>query len=68
MAAIDTEFPADWDVNKGHLVHSDDPEEIYREYAHLRSTCPVAHVDAHSGYWILTKYDCDPMPSFIPVN
>ena len=57
MAAVDTEFPANWDVNKGHLVHSDDPEKIYREYAHLRSTCPVAHVDAHSGYWILTKYD-----------
>ncbi|KAE8327785.1 cytochrome P450 [Aspergillus sergii] len=56
MAATDIEFPANWDVNNGHLVHSNDPEKIYREYDHLRSTCPVAHVDAHGGYWILTKY------------
>lgn len=57
MAATAVHFPADWDVNQGQLVHSNDPEKIYTEYAHLRKTCPVAHVDAHNGYWILTKYD-----------
>ncbi|KAJ5812200.1 hypothetical protein N7474_008501 [Penicillium riverlandense] len=57
MATTDLGFPSDWDVNQGQLVHSNVPEKIYREYAHLRKTCPVAHVNAHGGYWILTKYD-----------
>jgi cytochrome P450 len=31
-----------------------DPHPVYRE---LRARCPVAHTDAHDGYWIVTGYD-----------
>ncbi|KAL4936397.1 hypothetical protein BDV06DRAFT_227940 [Aspergillus oleicola] len=37
------------------LVTSNEPEKIYREYNYLRSHCPVAHVDKHNGYWVLTS-------------
>ncbi|KAK7191744.1 hypothetical protein DPSP01_008023 [Paraphaeosphaeria sporulosa] len=47
----------DWDINNSAIVNSDNPQEIYKEYAYLRRQCPVAHVDKHNGYWILTKYE-----------
>ena len=28
--------------------------EIYKD---LRTRCPVAHTDAHGGYWLVTRYD-----------
>jgi hypothetical protein len=64
MGLVDIEFPPDWDVNKGQLVHNNEPNQIYKEYAHLRKTCPVAHVDAHNGYWILTKFVSFPTIGF----
>lgn len=56
MASADITMPSDWDINTSALVTSNEPEMIYREYDYLRSHCPVAHVDKHNGYWILTKY------------
>jgi cytochrome P450 len=29
----------------------------WSKYAELRSGCPVAHTDAHGGFWVLSKYD-----------
>ena len=55
MGSIDVELPHRWDINNSAAVVSDDPEEIYKEWDHLRSKCPVARVDRHNGYWILTK-------------
>lgn len=46
-----------WDINNSAIVNSDNPEEIYKEYDYIRKQCPVAHVDKHNGYWILTRYD-----------
>ena len=25
--------------------------------AELRARCPVAHTDAHGGFWVVTRYD-----------
>ncbi len=55
MGSIDVELPHGWDINNSAAVVSDDPEEIYKEWDYLRSKCPVARVDRHDGYWILTK-------------
>ncbi|KAL3459373.1 cytochrome P450 [Aspergillus heterothallicus] len=49
--------PQDWDINTSALVTSNEPEKIYREYDYLRTHCPVAHVDKHDGYWVLTRYN-----------
>lgn len=29
----------------------------WSKYQDLRSNCPVAHTDAHGGFWVLSKYD-----------
>lgn len=56
MATADVEIPKDWNVNDSEAVISNDPEKIYKEYDYMRQSCPVAHVDRHNGYWMLTKY------------
>lgn len=53
-------FLGEWNINDSELVNGGDPEKIYKEYNHLRSQCPVAHVDKHNGYWVLTKYESIP--------
>lgn len=47
--------PHGWNMNDSAIVNSNDPTAIYEEYKYLRSHCPVAHVDKHNGYWVLTK-------------
>ena len=32
-------------------------EDWRRQYRELRATCPVARVDSHGGYTVLTRYD-----------
>jgi cytochrome P450 len=32
-------------------------ETKYARYREMRTKCPVAHSDAHGGYWLLAKYD-----------
>jgi cytochrome P450 len=32
------------------------PDTAPDVYAELRRRCPVAHTDAHGGYWVLTRY------------
>ena len=56
MPAVKLELPEDWDINNSAAVVSDNPQEVYKEWDYLRSQCPVAHVDRHNGYWILTKW------------
>lgn len=29
----------------------------WSKYEELRSNCPVAHTDAHGGFWVVSKYD-----------
>jgi len=29
----------------------------WSKYAELRAGCPVAHTDAHGGFWVLSKYE-----------
>ena len=29
----------------------------WSQYARLRSQCPVAHTDAHGGFWVVSKYE-----------
>ena len=48
-------MPSDWNLNDSEAVLYTDPAKIYNEWDYLRSKCPVAHVDHHRGYWILTK-------------
>jgi hypothetical protein len=55
MATAELDIPHNWDVNTSEAVLSNDPAKIYREYDYMRSKCPVAHVNKHNGYWILTK-------------
>ncbi|KAF2668462.1 putative cytochrome P450 [Microthyrium microscopicum] len=46
-----------WNIDNSAAVVSDDPEKIYKEWDYMRSQCPVAHVNRHDGYWILTKHE-----------
>lgn len=55
MATATIEMAQHWDINDSEAVLRNDPEKIYEEYNYLRSKCPVAHVDRHDGYWLLTK-------------
>lgn len=55
MASVDIQLPPEWNVNDSAAVLSNNPEEIYKEYDHLRQRCPVAKVDRHNGYWLLTR-------------
>lgn len=55
MATADVELAPGWDVNDSAAVLSNDPEKIYDEYNYLRQHCPVAKVDRHNGYWLLTR-------------
>ena len=55
MPAVKVQLPEDWDINNSAAVVSDNPQDVYKEWDYLRSQCPVAHVDRHDGYWILTK-------------
>jgi cytochrome P450 len=52
-----TSSPVDRFVDRFDHQHPDfTPDlapEVYRE---LRSRCPVAHTDAHGGYWVMTRY------------
>ena len=56
MASTDKPEPAkpstDFDQNSPEFAA--DP---WSKYAELRSGCPVAHTDAHGGFWVLSKYD-----------
>jgi cytochrome P450 len=31
-------------------------QDPHARYAHLRTTCPVAHTDRDDGYWVVTRY------------
>jgi hypothetical protein len=55
MASADIELPPGWTVNDSAAVLSNNPDEIYKEYDHLRQYCPVVKVDRHNGYWLLTR-------------
>ncbi len=35
----------------------EDFDSAHREYARLRSQCPVAHTDGLGGFWALTRYE-----------
>jgi cytochrome P450 len=42
----------DFDVTDPDLA-----ERLYDFYDEVRERCPVAHVDRHGGYWMLTKHE-----------
>jgi hypothetical protein len=42
-------------IADSEAVWSNDPDKIYAEYDELRKKCPVAWVERHGGYWMLTK-------------
>jgi hypothetical protein len=42
-------------LEDSEAVWSNDPEKIYAEYDELRKQCPVAWVNRHGGYWLLTR-------------
>lgn len=44
-------IPEDFDP-----ASTDDPDEVHALYRDLRVRCPVAHTDAHGGFWALTTY------------
>ncbi|KAK7926592.1 cytochrome P450 [Apiospora marii] len=46
-----------FDIDKAHVVISDDPQKIYEEYRHLRKECPLVHTSQYGGYWLLTRYE-----------
>ncbi len=39
-----------------HLSH-DLAQELHETLARMRTQCPVAHSDAHNGFWVVTRYD-----------
>ena len=50
---LEPEIPrTDFDQNTAEFAA--DPWSKYEE---LRSRCPVAHTDAHGGFWVLSKYE-----------
>jgi len=55
MGNLNLEFPHGWDINNSAAVMTDNPGEIYKEWDIMRAKCPVARVDRHNGYWLLTK-------------
>ena len=32
-------------------------EHFYEVYAEMRGSCPVAHTDAHGGFWVVSRYE-----------
>jgi cytochrome P450 len=44
--------PNDFDPNV-----QEDFDSPHREYRRLRNECPVAHSEAHDGFWALTRYE-----------
>ena len=32
-------------------------EHFYEVYAEMRRSCPVAHTDAHEGFWVVSRYE-----------
>ncbi|KAJ5611118.1 hypothetical protein N7510_007837 [Penicillium lagena] len=44
-------------VDDFRLVESNDPTEIYAQFDHLRSKCPVAHTSDNGGFWMLSRYE-----------
>ncbi|KAF2395531.1 putative cytochrome P450 [Trichodelitschia bisporula] len=46
-----------FEIDTSQAVVSNDPSEIYEEYDMLRARCPVAWVNKHNGYWMLTRYE-----------
>lgn len=53
--ATEVAIPTDWNVNTSEAVLSNDPNKIYKEWDYMRKACPVAHVEKHNGYWILSR-------------
>lgn len=47
--------PLDEDLKRRIDQHRATVEEAYGAYAELREKCPVAHSDAHGGYYLLTR-------------
>ncbi|KAK8060858.1 cytochrome P450 [Apiospora saccharicola] len=46
-----------FDIDKAHVVISDNPQKIYEEYRYLRKECPLVHTTQYGGYWLLTRYE-----------
>lgn len=42
----------DFDQNSAEFA-----KDPWGKYAELRGACPIAHTDAHGGFWIVSKYD-----------
>ncbi len=47
--------PLDAELERRVDQHRATVEEAYGAYAELREKCPVAHSDAHGGYYLLTR-------------
>lgn len=43
-------------VKFDHLDPALTAARIWDRYARIRETCPVAHSDAHGGFWVLSRY------------
>lgn len=47
-------------ADKPHIDFDQNSPEFaadpWSKYEELRATCPVAHTDAHGGFWVLSKY------------
>lgn len=53
--AIQSSAPLDEDLKRRIDQHRATVAEAYDAYAELREKCPVAHSDAHGGYYLLTR-------------
>jgi cytochrome P450 len=52
MRSINESVKVDFVLNDPAVAKS--PGEFF---SHLRDKCPVAHSDAHGGFWLLSRYD-----------
>jgi cytochrome P450 len=52
VAAANADWHADFDHHSEHYA-----QNLFAINAELRSRCPVAHSDAHGGFWVITRFD-----------
>jgi cytochrome P450 len=47
----------EWLANHFDHLSPEFSQSLHETLARMRSRCPVAHSDAHSSFWVITRYD-----------
>ncbi|WP_007508289.1 MULTISPECIES: cytochrome P450 [Pseudofrankia] len=57
MVAAGAPMPDEWCLREFDHVSPELAPVLPETLARMRSLCPVAHSEAHGGFWVLTKYE-----------